>query len=280
VSRRLAALALTLAIVVPGILHAEADEPRLHFADDGTRVRSLGLAALVERCGERRVEVEDPYYERAMVFRAIPLVCVLAAGFGTGVAALAGEDFSLVALDGYTRPSTGGQLAEPGGHVAFADAALSPTGGPLRFEPITRRELDPAPFYLIWSEPGQNDTHRYPWPFQLATIERVPFERRHPHTLPVGLPADAPAWRGFAVFKSQCVTCHAINGDGGKVGPDLNVPRSIVEYREVGQLKAYIRDPQSFRYTTMPSHTHLAEAVLDALVEYFRAMSQRKHDPL
>jgi len=271
--------AAALAIVVPGMLHAEDGGPRLQFVDQGATLRSLDLAALRAHCAERRVEVDDPYYERAMVFRALPLPCVLELGFGAGAEVLAGDDFSLIALDGYTRPSTGGQLAERGGHLAFADAALTPGGAAPRFAPITRRALDPAPFYLIWSEPGQNDPHRYPWPFQLATIERVPFERRHPHTLPAGEAEGSPAWLGFAVFRSQCVMCHSINGEGGKGGPELNVPRSIVEYRPIEQLKRFIRDPQSFRYTTMPSQAQLSEAELDALIAYFRAMSGRKHDP-
>ena len=70
-----------------------------------------------------------------------------------------------------------------------------------------------------------------------------------------------------------------MNGEGGTIGPDLNVPKSIVEYRPVEQVKAYIRAPQSFRYTSMPSHEHLTAADLDALVAYFTAMRDRKHDP-
>ena len=73
--------------------------------------------------------------------------------------------------------------------------------------------------------------------------------------------------------------CHSINGEGGTVGPELNVPRSIVEYRPIEQLKAFIRDPQSFRYSAMPAHRHLSDEELDALIAYFRAMSQRKRDP-
>jgi mono/diheme cytochrome c family protein len=270
---------LVLLLLLPGILHAADGEPRLRFVDDGVLLRALGLGALIGRCGETRVEVDDPYYERPMAFRAVPLRCVLEAGFDAEAESLSADDFSLIALDGYTRPATGARLAEAGGHLAFADASLTPAGAPPRFAPITRRELDPAPFYLVWAEPGQNDTHRYPWPFQLGTIERVPFERRHPHTLPSGEAEGAAAWRGFALFRSQCVMCHSVNGEGGKVGPELNVPRSIVEYRPEGQLREFIRDPESFRYTAMPSHEHLGEADLDALIAYFRAMSARKYDP-
>ena len=57
------------------------------------------------------------------------------------------------------------------------------------------------------------------------------------------------------------------------------MPRSIVEYRPAEQIKAYVRDPASFRYTSMPPHPGLSDADLDALVAYFAAMKDRKHDP-
>src|SRR4029077_21268172 len=94
-----------------------------------------------------------------------------------------------------------------------------------------------------------------------------------------GLPPDAPAWKGYTIFRSECIACHAINGEGGTIGPELNVPQSIVEYRPEEQLKAYIRKPETFRYTSMPSHEHLTPADLDAVIAYFRAMRDRKHDP-
>jgi len=43
-----------------------------------------------------------------------------------------------------------------------------------------------------------------------------------------------------------------MNREGGRVGPELNVPQSIVEYRPEAQIKAYIRNPLQFRYGHMP----------------------------
>jgi len=260
------------------MLHASPQGPVLRFVDDGSELRALSLSALRARCGEASVAVDDPYYERRMTFHAVPLRCVLEQGFSAEGAMLAGQDFSLVALDGYERPSGGAQLLEAGGYLAFGDASLTPVDREPRFEPIARRQLDPAPFYLVWSGVDQGDPHRTPWPYQLATIERVPFSRRHPHTLPTGAPEDGPAWRGFELFRSQCVMCHSVNGDGGTVGPELNVPKSIVEYRDREFLAAFIRDPESFRYGAMPSHRHLEPSQIEALLDYFDAMSQRKHD--
>ena len=113
-----------------------------------------------------------------------------------------------------------------------------------------------------------------------AGADRVaPFEQAFPATVPEGLAENDPGWDGYRHFQRACASCHAINGQGGRVGPDLNVPRSIVEYRPIEQIKAYVKNPASFRYTSMPSHPDLEEADLDALIAYFSAMRERKQDP-
>jgi mono/diheme cytochrome c family protein len=254
---------------------ARADDKALRFEREGALLRSLSQAEIRKRCGEQRVRVAaDPYYGRTKTYLASPLACVIEQGFGKPVASLRGENFFLRALDGYIKPASGERMAEPGGWIAFGDAERA--GG---WEPIDRRQVDPGPFYLVWSGPEQGDPHRHPWPYQLIAIEIAPFEARYPHTVPTGVPAGAPAWTGFAVFRSECVACHAINGEGGTVGPELNLPLSIVEYRPADQLKRFIKDPAQFRYTSMPANPHLTDAQLDGLIAYFTAMQARKHDP-
>jgi mono/diheme cytochrome c family protein len=245
----------------------------LEFVRDGTTVRRLDDAALERTCKPRTIEVEDPYYERRERYRACPLATVVEAGFGTPIDRLDAEDVVFRALDGYAKPSPPARVAEDGGWVAF--------GGPdgAHFAPMGRRALDPGPFYVVWTGAEQRDTHRYPWPYQLAAIELTSLARKFPHTVPDGLGTGDLGWRGFAIFRSDCIACHSMNGEGGKVGPDLNVPRSIIEYWPADQVKAYVRNPASFRYGNMPSHEHLTDADLDALVAYFRAMQARKHDP-
>jgi mono/diheme cytochrome c family protein len=130
----------------------------------------------------------------------------------------------------------------------------------------------------VWTGPAQDPAH-YPWPYQLAEIEIAPLERLYPHIVPSSAPPDSPARAGYGIFKRECIACHAINGEGGTVGPELNVPLSIVEYRPAEQIKAYIRDPLAFRYTSMPPHPHLSDRQLDDLVAYFTAMRGLKHDP-
>ena len=267
--------ALVLSIVFAmGEAPASSEKPTLRFILDGTEVGSIDREDLETRCSTQRVEVDDPYYGRRKTFLACPLGKVLVLGFGEGASTFADRNFFLRARDGYVKPASGSILLEDGGFLAFADAERDPS-----WERIDRRQVDPAPFYLVWNGSQQNDIHRYPWPYQLASIEVARFETEYPNTLPRGAPASSSAWQGFAIFRSECVACHAVNGEGGSIGPDLNVPQSIVEYRPADQIKAFVRDPRTFRYTSMPAHLHLSNEDLDALVAYFEAMKSRKRDP-
>jgi mono/diheme cytochrome c family protein len=253
------------------VIAAAAD---LGFLRDETEVRRLDAAKLRAGCGERSVTIDDPYYETRKTFRVCPLRTVIEEGFGVPLAEMGDRDLVFRALDGYTRPSTVARVSEDGAWLAFADETKADG-----FAPMGPRAIDPGPFYVVWTGDGKNDPHVYPWPYQLASIELVELDQRWTHIAPDGVPKDGAAWAGYGIFRRECIACHAVNGEGGTVGPDLNVPQSVVEYREAEQLKAYIRNPATFRYGGMPSHEHLSPADLDALIAYFRAMRDRKHDP-
>lgn len=245
------------------------EAPCLRFVRDGVEVTTLDREALTAAVGAVTVEEYDPYYGRRKRFRALPLRPLLQAGFGE-----AREDLHYVlrARDGYTVPLSGKRLLEPGGHLAIED--LEAPG----WQPIGPQQANPGPFYLVWSLPHQRELETHPRPWQLAAIEIAPFEAVFPHTDP-GPDADEAARRGYGTFRELCVRCHAINREGGRVGPELNVPRSIVEYRPAEQIRDYIRNPRSFRYGNMPPHPGLSDSDLDDLLAYFRVMSGKKHDP-
>ena len=57
------------------------------------------------------------------------------------------------------------------------------------------------------------------------------------------------------------------------------MPQNVLEYRPEAQVRAYIRNPQTFRYGNMPAHPGLTDADLDGLIAYLSAMKDRKFDP-
>jgi mono/diheme cytochrome c family protein len=248
------------------------DEDRaLDFQRFGTAAASLKVSDLARDA--EVVTTFDPFYEKQKRFRALPMASLLVRAFGEPIEALEKRSFVLRASDGYKVPIEGSLLLSGDAYLALDDADVP------GFEPIGTAKVSPAPAYLFWRQHAAADTKHRPRPWQVVAFEMVDMDALYGHTLPKGEPADGPAMLGFNLFRQRCANCHAVNRQGGHVGPDLNVPQSIVEYRPEAQIRAYIRDPTSFRYGTMPAHPDLSEDDLDHLLAYFRAMATRKYDP-
>jgi len=245
---------------------------KLEFRREGKAIATMALSQIVSKVTPVTLEIHDPYYGKMKRFRAVPLAPVVELGFASLDVPLAQQEYLLRANDGFTVPMRGSVVFESGGHIAFADLDVPD------WEPIGPRKSNPAPLYLVWSG-SQQTIQSHPRPYQLAVIEMTSFDVAFPHVVPKDSPQDGPARRGLALFRKHCILCHAMNREGGRVGPELNVPQSIVEYRPEDQIKAYIRNPLTFRYGAMPAHGHLTDPNLDDLVAYFTAMKDQKHDP-
>ena len=76
--------------------------------------------------------------------------------------------------------------------------------------------------------------------------------------------------RGEELYKQKgCIICHAINGTGGKTGPDL---AHIGSKRDAQFLAKVLTSPRSvFPSSTMPA-VNLSKKDLDALVKYLQSM--------
>jgi mono/diheme cytochrome c family protein len=88
------------------------------------------------------------------------------------------------------------------------------------------------------------------WPYGVVKLSASASSlKRWPQlALDKKLPAESAIRKGQALFATNCMVCHKMNGAGdAEVGPDLNLPRNPVEYFQKGVLHAYIRDPASLR---------------------------------
>lgn len=246
------------------------DDVTLEFQRFGAVAASLKISELARDA--EVLSTFDTFYDKQKRFRALPVVPLLERAFSEPAAALQKRSFLVRASDGYRVPIEGALLLSGDAYLAIDDVDVP------GFELIGTGGVSPAPAYLIWKQQGQAERKTRPQPWQVIAIDMVDLDALYGHTLPKGEPADGPAMLGFALFRARCGNCHAINREGGHVGPDLNVPQSIVEYRPEAQIRAYIKDPATFRYGIMPAHPDLTDADLDQLLAYFRAMASRKYD--
>jgi mono/diheme cytochrome c family protein len=100
-----------------------------------------------------------------------------------------------------------------------------------------------------------------------------------------GLPADDPIRAGQALFATECLVCHRLNGAGAaEVGPDSNLPENPTEYFQASALKRYMRDPSSLRHWSKMQmkgfdKEALSDHEIDLIVAYLRHMAGRKVKP-
>ncbi|HEY4145394.1 cytochrome c [Pinirhizobacter sp.] len=238
------------------------------------QVRVLTAAQMRARPDARDILVpDDPVYHRDMHYRAVPLRSLL-----SGLAADAHVQF--VATDGFTGEVPAHLVIDGGRTTGWL--AIEPEGHP--WPPVGPGKPSAGPFYVVWTEPSAAGVGREQWPFQVATVRvTTDVDTRFPGMLPdPALPPDAPARRGFAVFKKDCITCHTLNGQGdARLGPDLNIPHSPTEYLGTAYLKKLVRNPQDLRHwpeAKMPAFDRrtLSDADLDDLVAYLSHMASRR----
>ncbi len=131
-----------------------------------------------------------------------------------------------------------------------------------------------APFYVIYSNVGPKE-YDYKWPYNLVKISLVQtakeFAAIYPHD-------DDTMVKGFGLFQKNCGICHALNGIGGQMGPELNYPKSVTEYwRSPDDIKAFVKQPAAYRQgSKMPAVTYLSDNELDEVVRYLQYMVKHK----
>ncbi|MBI4057344.1 MAG: cytochrome c [Elusimicrobia bacterium] len=235
----------------------------------GKQMTQLSKKELRGKIKSQTEKFFDPRYGKVKSYHCLPIKEVMNLAYGPGWEKSSYTEAVLTALDGYASVTTAQKLTENGGCLAIEDTEFP------NWEPVGRKRANPGPFYLSWLGESQSTENEYPWPYQLASINLVKFEDRYPEVVPNGAPKDSSAYRGYNIFKGQCMRCHAMNQQGGRIGPDLNAPQSITAYRSKDMIKAFVRQPSKFRYTEMPDHTHLSDSDLEDLYQYLLFKSKQ-----
>lgn len=176
----------------------------------------------------------------------------------------------LLARDGYLEVVDTEKVRKQDGYLTFARADGEPFI--VNNNQQNERDVPLGPFYLVWDNVKHAQLLKegaYGWPYQVTQIQLM--------QMPVYqnlVSSDAsPAIRdGFKAYKTYCLSCHNIQGIGGKkVTADM---RALLKGKSKSDLRAWISDPQSVRpETTMPAlNTKLSKdertRVMDQIINF------------
>ena len=255
-------LFLVLILLIPYNLSAD-DNPEIKILLSGKKQKTVSLEEMKRSLKQYKITLDDPYYSKEKHYMAFKLTDFLNFAYGNEWNSGDFTDIVYKAYDGYESVSTISILKQEGGYLVFRDLDYQD------WEPISFTKAYPGPFYIIWTGKNQAAKNSFPWPWRLASVNLVTFTEQFPKIVPKVANKNSSNYKGYELFKKRCVRCHSINKQGGKMGPDLNAPKNILEYRQVDYIKDYIKDPSKYRFTQMPNHKDFTERDLDNLISYF-----------
>jgi cytochrome c2 len=211
---------------------------------------------------------EDPVYHKTKKFNALPLKAFLEEFSSVKKLNTADTKVVFECEDGYKPEISLEKLLSAKAFLAVSDVD-APKGR--EWEQIFKdgHEMKAEPFYVVYENVSPKDND-YKWPYNLVKIHFAPL-----HENDAALkPKDESVMAGYDLFKNRCQTCHAINKIGGKMGPELNFPKSVTNYWKIEDLKAFIQNPASYRNDVKMPNLGIKPTEATEIVKYLSYMSK------
>ena len=247
--------------------HAAEQQPTLVFCLNGDELKQYSIAQLREQVMAEKIEIFDPEYQQVKRYHALPFLPVLQKIYGARLNGSQWDTLSFIAVDGYEAAVDFDKFDDGGGaYLVFADLDM-PEWQEIPKHPGTK----PGPFYLVWHDKDKTTRQGYHYPWQIHKIALVSRADNYAAIKPnagIGKEANNSVTAGYELFKLRCQSCHAISGQGGKLGPDLNGPQNILSYRSENMVRAFIKASSQFRHSKMPDFPDLSEQQIDQLIDY------------
>jgi len=222
------------------------------------------------------VVVLDPVYNKHKRYAGYWLSDILALA---GVHPDPDTVWTFTALDGYKTSIAVADIQRTGVKAFVAVEDLDREDG---WEKIQQGKewISPGPYYLVWQTPLEDVAPqvKLPWPYQMVEISIHKADEGLQKSFEESNDKSEPVKRGYKIFQQNCVACHSLNLEGGTLGPELNVPKNILEYEDRKFLKEFISDPSSFRdRSKMPAFNKtLSPQEIDDVLDYLTWMGKHK----
>jgi mono/diheme cytochrome c family protein len=247
----------------------------------GKPLKTLTRQDLDQLVPTKKLRVNELHTKESIEYVGYPFRALLEKVYGKELKA--GEELLFTCLDGY-QPSIA--LARALKHNALLATGRT-DGKKFEFPNADKKGEITAygPFYLVWdnvTDKALQKEGNETWPYQLSGVDLIRFSDKFPKLSPP-TNSSAQAKAGFVVFRSQCLQCHKINGEGGDKGIELNYPMNVTEYWKEKALIQWMDNPRLIRYdATMPAvnpEYPNREQMFREIVAYLKAMAKHKIDP-
>ncbi|MCC7441470.1 MAG: hypothetical protein IT285_07545 [Bdellovibrionales bacterium] len=269
-SSKLAVLAAIL------LLGAPARAEGLEFLLHGKPLKSFSDSELRKIAPPESLKVWEFHEKKEVPFEGHPARDLLKKAYGKSWNTA--EEILITCTDGF-QPSIPAELLREG-EALFANRRTDQEQFTVEISGERKKRVPLGPYYLVWENlknPAIRAQGGNIWPYQIAKVDLVRFRDRFPKLAP---PAGAPASvrEGFLGYRQHCMSCHPVNGEGGRKARDLVAPEAAVHGRARVELVKFILDPQSVKpgfpmpglSPEIPNRPRTAERIVD----YLHAMTQ------
>ncbi|WP_268846329.1 c-type cytochrome [Flavobacterium aestivum] len=211
----------------------------------------------------------DPVYHKTKRYQAVNALTLITSEIDLSKVDTKDTKIVFECIDGYKPEMPLALFLASKPYLAYKDLDTKGTD----WEPISKNgnKMDAAPFYLVYTDAPADDDH-YKWPYNLIKIHLEPIDKSKADLYP----KEISKVTGYNLFQNQCITCHAINGIGGEMGPELNYPKSVTEYWIENELVDYIVNPASFRNKVKMPTLGITKQQSQEIVEYLKYMAKNK----
>lgn len=175
---------------------------------------------------------------------------------------------TFVCTDGYKPSIPLSEVAKHEGYITYQKSREQ-----LKVWADSIKERIP-PYYVTWKTDTLNQDLINPYGVTSLRIEMIGFN--YDKILPAKVKEDSLLSKGFKLYEKMCMKCHAINQEGGVLGPELNVPQNITEYRSKDFFFSFIKSPMSYRYNSKMPPIPLPDEKLGLIYDYLEAMKEFK----
>ncbi|WP_165838516.1 hypothetical protein [Pokkaliibacter plantistimulans] len=142
-----------------------ADEASIIVKLDQRDLTTVTLSELRTKLPVTDVHIDHPFLRKEKNYRAVALKALLEMVYGERLKGVH-QQVIFKAIDGYEASGDIGHLLQEGGYIAFAD--LDRQG---EWEPVTKMQADPSPYFLVWTAHDQTIGKGYPWPWAISSID-------------------------------------------------------------------------------------------------------------